>query len=110
MDYNEIMGKVKAKQFVPVDKITGEQMFMLMRDQVINNVRAFGTLYEINMIPIDYYPASCIIINDNTCPTFRECEKIINKMLQYYKNQQSINIELENEWFHIEIDILETEE
>lgn len=110
MTYNEIVDTIRAEKPILNSEINGEQLIMLIRDHVIKTVNSFGTVYEINMIPIDYYPASCIMVNIDTCPTFNEGEKVITKMLQYYKSKQPINIELEDKWFHIEIDILETEE
>ena len=108
--YNEIAAKVKAGKKISSIGIPGYYFFMLFHDRLIKQLFYKGVTYEMNFIPVDDVPDRCIVINDKTCRDFEVFVTMTTNMLEHYSEGLSVGIQLEDEYFQIIFEVLETNE
>lgn len=106
MEYEELVRKIQDKEKVTFREITGVQLLMLLRDGIIKSINYFGTLYEMNFIPITY-AYEPIEINDSNCATIGQAETIITKILKSVMHEK-VYLHLGDKYYHIIIEILES--
>lgn len=110
MQYSEIVEKLRNKAPVPASEITGLQLIMLLQDKEIKNISYFGNVFEVNFIPIPYAFAPSYVLKEDDLPTFLDGERIIKQWFSYYKEKKSFYIQIEDEYFEVVLDLLESAE
>lgn len=114
MDYMKIVDTIKSGNKVKSDDVSGIQLFMLLRDKVIKDVkvRKFGT-FEFNFVPVEEDDISvepCRLNKDN-CFSFFIAGKFLKGFIkQYRRGEKSIYVAIEDETFQLYIEELESNE
>lgn len=109
MMYSDIVTKLRNKETVYGSEVSGYQLIMLLQDREIKNVKLDNTLYEVNFNIITYSFSATDITEEN-CPTIRHAHKVIADWVNHYKSGLPSYIHMDNEYFEIIIDVLETKE
>lgn len=114
MDYMEIVNTIRNGDKVNSDNVSGIQLFMLLRDRVIKNVKVhkFGT-FELNFIPVeeDNIPVEPLRLNKDNCFRFFAANTFIKELIQQYRRgDKSIYVAIEDETFQLYIEELESDE
>lgn len=114
MDYMEIVNTIRSGDKVKSDNVSGIQLFMLLRDKVINNikVRGFG-VFELNFIPVeeDDIPVEPLRLNKDNCFSFFTAGRFIKDLVKQYKSGQKIlYVAIEDEIYELYIEELESNE
>ena len=109
MQYSEIVEKIRNHESLFSEDITGFQLIMLLQDREIKDFRYHGNRFEINFIPITY-AFEVYILKEEELPTFRDGEKIIEHWVHCYDVKKAIYVQIENEYFEIILDLLESAE
>ena len=99
MQYYEIVEKVRNNERLPITEVSGFQLIMLMQDREVKNIGYHGNVFEVNFIPITY-----------AFETFRAGEKIIEHWIHCYDVKKAIYVQIENEYFEVILDLLESAE
>ena len=109
MQYSEVVEKIRNHESVSIHEVNGFQLIMLIHDHEVKNVSYQGNLFEINFIPITYaYEA--YVLKEEELSTLRDGEKIIEHWIHCYDANKSIFVQLEDEYFEIIVDVLESAE
>ena len=109
MKYEEIAEKLKKKQMIMSSDVSGMQVFMLLHDRLVKNVKYHDELYEINFIPMEEPMDTTIRIDDKLYPKYRDVDKVFKLIIDLYKKDEPAYIDLDGEYYQIILDILETE-
>jgi len=109
MLYSEIVEKVRKHEDLSSKDITGFQLIMLLQDKEVKNVKYHDNLFEVNFIPMTY-AFEPDILKEEELPTFRDGEKMIEHWIHCYDIKKSIYVQIENEYFEIILDLLESAE
>lgn len=109
MTYEKIIDKINSGVKVPVSEVSGTQLFMLIHDRIINSIKFRNTLYEFNFIPIEEPTWNCIFIDDELYPVGRSLEELFRTIICYYEEKQVVGIALNDEYYTLEIEVLETD-
>lgn len=107
MQYSEIVEKVRHHEHLSSKDITGFQLIMLLQDKEIKEIVYHGNKFEINFIPITY-AFEPYILKEEELPTFRDGEKIIEHWVHCHDAKKAIYVQIENEYFEIILDLLES--
>lgn len=107
MKYSEIVKKVRNHEDLSITDVTGFQLIMLIRDREIKDIVYFGNKFEVNFIPITY-AFEPYILKEEELSRFREGERIITRWIHYYNEQKPIYVQIENEYFEVILDLLES--
>ena len=108
--YNELVEKIQNQEPVACKDISGVQVFMLLHDRVVKSVKNHNTIYELNFLPVDYNVEETLRINEQTCPTYSSCGKMIDYIVKQFKKHLPIYIELEDELYEIIVEVLVSNE
>ena len=108
MTYEEIINKINSGVKVFANEVSGTQLFMLIHDRIINGVQFRNTLYEFNFIPIEEPTRNCIFINDELYPVGKSLEELFHTIICSYEEKQIIGIALNDEYYTLELEVLET--
>jgi len=109
MKYSEVVEKIRNHENLFSKDVTGFQLLMLIQDCEIKNIGYHGNLFEINFIPIPY-AFEPYILKDEELPTFLDGEKIIEHWIHCYDVNKSIYVQIEDEYFEIRVELLESAE
>lgn len=109
MQYSEIIEKVRNHESFPVTELSGFQLLMLIRDKEIKSIKCNGNVFEINFIPITY-AFDPYILKEEKLRLYRDGEKMIEHWIHCYDVKKAIYIQIENEYFEVILDILESAE
>ena len=109
MTYEKIIDKINSGVKVPVSEVSGTQLFMLIHDRIINSIKFRNTLYEFNFIPTEEPTWDCIFINDEIYPVGKSLDELFRAIIRSYEEKQIIGIALNDEYYTLEIEVLETE-
>lgn len=109
MQYSEIVEKIRNHECLSMKDISGFQLLMLIQDNEVKNISYHGNIFEINFIPITYAFEACVL-KEEKLPTFNDGEKIIEHWIHCYDVNKSIYVQIEDEYFEIIIDLLESAE
>lgn len=114
MDYMEIVDTIKSGNKVKSDNVSGIQLFMLLRDKVIKDVkvRKFGT-FEFNFVPVEEEDIAIkpLQLNKDNCFSFFTAGTFIKEIIkQYRRGDKSIYVTIEDETFQLYIEELESNE
>lgn len=107
MQYFEIVEKIRNHEKLSAKDINGFQLIMLLQDKEVKNISYHGNLFEINFIPITY-AFEAYVLKEEEFPTFRDGEKIIEHWVHCYDVNKTIYIEIENEYFEVILELLES--
>lgn len=109
MQYSEIVEKVRHHKNLSSKDITGFQLIMLFQDREIKDIVYHGNKFEINFIPITsaFEP---YILKEEELSTFRDGERIIEHWVHCYDVKKAIYVQIENEYFEVILDLLESAE
>ena len=107
MLYSDIVTKIRNNETIPASEISGKQIIMLFQDNEIHKVKYENILYEFNLIPVTY-AYECINIADDL--SFDGCNELIKAFIKDYNHNKINYIQIEDEYFEIRIDVLETTE
>lgn len=109
MQYAEVVERIRKHKGVKASDITGMQMIMLLQDREIKTVIMHGNEYEIYFIPVTY-AFEAIELSDVNCPTLYNAERFLEEWIERFENNKDIFVQIEDEFFQIIIDVLETVE
>lgn len=109
MQYSEIVEKIRNHKHLSKEEVSGFQLLMLIQDNEIKNIRYHGNIFEINFIPITY-AFEPYILKREELSTFRDGERIIEHWVHCYDVKKAIYVQIENEYFEIILDLLESAE
>ena len=109
MQYSEIVEKIRNHERVSTKEVNGFQLLMLIQDKEVKNISYHGNLFEVNFIPITY-AFEAYVLKEEELPTFRDGEKIIEHWIHCYDVKKAIYVLVENEYFEIILDLLESAE
>jgi hypothetical protein len=107
MQYFEIVEKLRNHERVPTKEISGFQLLMLLQDKEIESIDYRGNVFEINFISITY-AFDAYALKEEELPTIHDAEKIIEHWINCYDVKKAIYVQIENEYFEIILDLLET--
>jgi hypothetical protein len=108
MQYSEIVEKLRKHTPVSAREITGRQLIMLLQDKEIKEIAYCGNVFEVNFIQITYtFMPSCVLKEDDL-PTFLDGERIIRQWVHYYEEKKSFYMQIEDEYFEVVLDLLES--
>ena len=107
MMYNEIVEKVRKSEHLSSKDITGFQLIMLLQDKELKDIVYYGNKFEINFIPITY-AFEAHTLSDTELKTFDDGAKIIEHWIHCYDVKKPIYVQIENEYFEIILDLLES--
>ena len=107
MKYSEVVEKVRNHEGLSMTDITGFQLLMLIRDREIKTINYYGNIFEINFIPITY-AFEPYILKEEELSTFWDGERILECWIHYYDEKKAIYIQIENEYFEVILDLLES--
>ena len=108
MKYSEIVERLRNKTPVPASEITGLQLIMLLQDKEIKEISYHGNVFEINFIQITYTFAPSYVLKEDELPTFLDGERLIRQWVHYYEEKKSLYIQIEDEYFEVVLDLLES--
>lgn len=109
MQYSEIVEKVRKHERLPITEVSGFQLLMLIQDKEVKNISYHGNVFEINFIPITF-TWEPYILKEEELPTFRDGERIIEHWVHCYDVKKAIYVQIENEYFEVILDLLESAE
>lgn len=114
MDYMEIVDIIRSGNKVNSDNVSGIQLFMLLRDGIIKNIKVkkIGT-FEFNFVPVeeDNIPVEPLRLNKDNCFRFFTANTFIKELIQQYRRgDKSIYVAIEDETFQLYIEELESNE
>ena len=109
MQYFEIVEKLRNHEHLSTKEVSGFQLLMLIQDKEIKNIRYHGNIFEINFIPI-ISVLEPYILKEEELSTFRDGEKIIEHWVHCYDVNKAIYVQIENEYFEVILDLLESAE
>lgn len=107
MKYSEIVEKVRNHGCLSMTDVTGFQLLMLIRDKEIKTINHYGNIFEVNFIPITY-AFEPYILKEEELSRFRDGERIITHWIHCYDVKKSIYVQIENEYFEVILDLLES--
>ena len=108
MEYDKIVEKMRKKERVMSREITGFQHFKLLRDRVIPDVKCENIIYEINFIPTPFSFNTIDLDEKEEDIGYFDALNIVATWIEKYEKKQSIYVKLEDIYYEIIIDILET--
>ena len=109
MQYFEIVEKLRNHEILSSKDVTGFQLIMLLQDKEVKNINYHDNVFEINFIPITY-AFEPYILKEEELPTFRDVAKIIEHWVHCYDVKKAIYVQIENEYFEVILDLLESAE
>ena len=109
MQYSEIVEKLRNKLPIRAKEITGLQLIMLLQDKEIKDIKYYGNMFEINFIPVTY-AFEAYVLKEDDLPTFLDGERIIQQWIHYYEEKKAIYVQIEDEYFEVVLDLLESAE
>ena len=107
MQYSEIVKKIRDYGCLPINDVSGFQLLMLIQDNEIKNINYRGNIFEINFIPITY-AFEPYVLKEEELPTFQDGEKIIEHWIHCYDVKKAIYVQIEDEYFEVILDLLES--
>ena len=107
MQYFEIVEKIRNHEHFPITEISGFQLLMLIQDKEVKSIGYCGNIFEINFIPVTY-AFEAYVLKEEELPTFHDGEKIIEHWVHCYDVKRAIYVQIENEYFEIILDLLES--
>lgn len=107
MKYSEIVEKVRNHEDLSITDVNGFQLIMLLRDKEVKDIVYFGNKFEVNFIPITY-AFEPYILKEEELSRLRDGERIITRWIYYYNEQKPIYVQIENEYFEVILDLLES--
>ena len=114
MEYMDIVNTIRSGDKVKSDNVSGIQLFMLLRDKVIKDikVRGFG-VFELNFVPVEEDDISVepCRLNEDNCFSFFTAGKFLKDFIkQYRRGEKFIYVAIEDETFQLYIEELESNE
>lgn len=109
MKYSEIVEKIHKHEGLSITDVTGFQLIILLQNKEFETISYHGNIFEINFIPITY-TFDAYLLDENKLNTFIEGEKVIEHWIHCYDVQKPIYVQIENEYFKVILDLLETAE
>lgn len=112
MDYMEIVNTIRSGNKVKFDKISGIQLFMLLRDKVIKNieVKEIG-IFELNFVPVeeDEMEIEPLRLNEKNCFSFLSASKFLSDLVKQYESTHKVPyVAIEDEAYELYIEKLES--
>lgn len=114
MEYMDIVNTIRSGDKVNSKDVSGIQLFMLLRDKVINNikVRGFG-VFELNFVPVeeDDIQVEPLRLNKDNCFGFFTAGRFLKDLVKQYKSTHKVlYVAIEDETFQLYIEELESYE
>ena len=109
MQYSEIVEKLRNHKILSSKDITGFQLIMLLQDNEVKSISYHGNIFEVNFIPITF-AFEPYILKEEELPTFRDGAKIIEHWVLCYDVKKAIYVQIEDEYFEVILDLLESNE
>lgn len=111
MLYKEVVERIRENRPVSIKDCKGIWFFYLIQDGEIKNVKYNHTLYEVNIIPC----GMCDVfynITDESCQKWGDALHYMEYMLKYLteQNQSSVYVTIDEEYYKIVVEALETDE
>jgi hypothetical protein len=109
MQYYALVEKLRNHENLVSKDVTGFQLIMLLQDKEIKEIDYHGNTFEVNFIPITY-AFEAYELKEEELPTFHDGEKIIEHWVLCYNVNKAIYVQIENEYFEVILDLLESAE
>ena len=110
MTYGEIVNKITAHEHIKAKDIPGIWFFYLLQDGVIKHVSFHGNTYEINFIPSAPVSNGLFIVDDKLCKTGADAIDIFETIIRGVVDGLNLYIVLDEEYFEIKLELLESNE
>lgn len=110
MKYEDLIKKLENKETISSDDVTGCQVFMLLHDHVLKNVDMSGNIYELNFLPIDEIPCDYIKMTEEEYGTYYSIRGVMEFIITRASNDKPVFMCLNNEYFELKVEVLETRE
>jgi len=110
MTYIEIVEKIRGGEKVNLSTVTMPQVFMCMHDRVVKNIGINNDIYELIFIPIEEPVGKVIYMDEEHYPTTHDIFNLLQEIFDTIKENNSITMLLEDEFFELKLEVLETKE
>lgn len=107
--YSEIVEKIRNHESLASKDVTGFQLIMLLQDKEIKEVAYHGNKFEINFIPVTY-AFKAYVLKEEELSSFHDGEEIIMRWIHCYDAKEPIYVQIEDEYFAVILDLLESAE
>ena len=107
--YSEIVKRLRNHERLSINEMNGFQLLMLLQDKEIKRINSHGNIFEINFIPITYAFNPCIL-KEEELSSYKDGEKIIEDWIHCYNIKRAIYVQIEDEYFEVILDLLESAE
>ena len=110
MTYADVVNKVQAKEHIKAKEIPGTWFFYLFQDGIIKTVSYKNNLYEVNFIPSAPVSTGLFIIDDQMCKTGFDAMNMFETIVRGVVDGLKLVIALDEEYFEIKLEMLESNE
>jgi len=109
-NYPEILERIKKNEVVHENECSGADILRAVRDGVVKSFRFEGVLWEISLIPKPTNAmADVIIADDEKMPRWDDLTYIIKGMIARTQDNMQFALLLDDVFYQVHIDILESE-
>lgn len=111
MTYEEVIRKFNNKEVVYSNEITGYQIFRLLLDRIVTTINVHnGDVYEFNFIPVEDDTPSTFIDMNEQYNTYYSIHDVVELIIKEYTANHNIFMRLDNKFFELKVEALETRE
>lgn len=111
MTYFECCEKIRNKEKVSMNEVQGYWIFCMLHDRVMKNVKYKNKTYEVNFLLRENSLGTLFVINETTCKEWDDACTIFSKIVNNIEDcGNRVSICIDDEYFEIELEILETDE
>jgi len=110
MTYTEVVNKLRSNERVYPRDVKGYWMFYLLQDREIKNIQCRHKLYEVNFIPVAPCSSGVYVINECTCPDWSDALSIMNIIITAIEDGLHGYVVIDEEYFEVKLEVLETDE
>lgn len=109
-NYPEILERIKKNETIHDNECSGADIFRAVRDRALKSFRFEGVLWEISLIPKPTNAmADVIIADDEKMPRWDDLTHIIKGMIARTHDNIPFALLLDDVFYQVHIDILESE-
>lgn len=109
-NYPQILEKIKKNETIYNDECSGADIFRAVRDKALKSFRFQGVLWEISLIPKPTNAmADVIIADDEKMPRWDDLQDVIEGMITRTQDNIPFALLLDDVFYQVHIDILESE-
>lgn len=112
MTLDELKTRIQNGERIPITIVPGAQIFMLLRDRIIETINYKSYIYEMNFVPahedINILRYTAYHITEESCPDVDSFKRWFKSFITSTETNDTIFINLEGEYYEIILEVVES--